>query len=237
MNLGRTTSIDVVGDRIPLDGQVVVDVGCGDMTFTRHLAGRGAVALGVDPDPIQAEQNRCADPVSNVEFAEAEATQLPVADGSVDGVFFSFSLHHVPAASYPRVFAEVRRVLVPHGYLCVIEPADGPLNTVRKLFHDEDAERAAAQAALVQLAVPAFRQHRCFEYRSDVSFESFDDFVARYAGKTFNDGYSEADIRRPEVQAAFEQLGAPTYRFESPKTMMLLEGVRRSAGSYPAGGH
>ncbi|MBT8484217.1 MAG: class I SAM-dependent methyltransferase [Phycisphaerae bacterium] len=229
MDRGFTTSIEIVRELAPLAGQAVVDVGCGDMTFTRQLAADGAVALGVDPDPIQAERNRVAGTPPNVEFIEADATRLPVADGSVDGVFFSFSLHHVPAETYPRVFAEVRRALAPDGYLCVIEPAGCPLNTVRKLFHDEDGERAAAQAALERFAVPAFRRCERFRYHSHVEFESFDDFVAMYAGKTFNEGYTEADIRRPEVRAAFERLGAPRYRFESPKTMMFLQGLRGEA--------
>jgi ubiquinone/menaquinone biosynthesis C-methylase UbiE len=225
MDLGFTTSIDVIGDLVDLDGRIVVDVGCGDMTFTRQLAVRGAIALGVDPDPVQAERNRAAEATANMQFVEADATALPVDDGSLDGVFFSFSLHHVPASLYPQVFAEVGRVLKPDGYLCVIEPADCPLNTVRKLFHDEDRERAAAQDALRTLAVPAFRRHETFRYHTYVTFTSFDDFATQYGGKTFNPDYTEADIRRPEVEAAFERHGAPTYRFESPKTMMFLRGV------------
>jgi ubiquinone/menaquinone biosynthesis C-methylase UbiE len=225
-DLGATTSIDVVNDLVSLDGLTVLDVGCGDMTFTRLLAEHGAHATGVDPDRHQAERNRAADPAPNLTFEEAGATALPAADGSVDGVFFSFSLHHVPAETYPATFAEVRRVLKPEGFLCVIEPADCPLNEVMKLFHDESVVRAAAQQALRAHAVPAFTEHATFRYVSEVAFESFDAFATQYGAKKFNTDYTEADIRRPEVEAAFERLGAPDYRFESPKLMMWLRGVK-----------
>ncbi|MHC5114759.1 MAG: class I SAM-dependent methyltransferase [Planctomycetota bacterium] len=231
-DLGQTTSIDVIGDLVSLTGRVVIDVGCGDLTFTRQLAERGARAIGVDPDPDQAERNRAADPVPNVEFVETCATSLPADDGSVDGVFFSFSLHHVPTAEHARVFEEVRRVLKPGGYLCVIEPADCPLNRVMTLFHDEDRVRAEAQESLVRLGVPMFEHHDAFRYVSYIQYESFDDFASQHAGRTFNSGYTETDVRRPEVEAAFERAGAPEYRFESPKLMLMLRApISRSTAS------
>ncbi|MCP3903200.1 MAG: class I SAM-dependent methyltransferase [Planctomycetes bacterium] len=225
-DLGCTNSIDVINDLVSLAASTVIDVGCGDLTFTRQLAEHGARAQGVDPDPKQAARNREADAIANVAFVEAGATALPVADGAADGVFFSFSLHHVPAIEYPQVFAEVRRVLKPTGYLCVIEPADCPLNEIMRFFHDETRVRSDAQDALVQLAVPAFESHATFRYHSYVQFDSFDAFATHYGTRTFNPDYTEADVRRPEVEAAFERLGAPEYRFESPKQMMFLRGLR-----------
>jgi len=221
-DLGPTTSIDVLREHIPLAGRSVIDVGCGDMSFSRQLVDAGASVLAVDPDAVQAATNRGLDPIEGLQFVEAGADALPTAAGSMDGVVFSFSLHHVPAEAYPAVFAEVRRVLRPGGFLCVIEPIDGALNQLMRHFHDEDAVRAAAQAALVDLAVPAFRTHVSFRYHSHIEYESFDAYAAAHARRSFNSGYTEADVRRPEVAATFERLGAPSYRFESPKLMMLL---------------
>jgi ubiquinone/menaquinone biosynthesis C-methylase UbiE len=225
-DVGFTTSIDLVSRLVRLEGQAVVDVGCGDLTFSRQLAAHGARALGVDPDPAQAERNRAADATPGLTFRRADATALPVDDGSQDGVFFSFSLHHVPAVLYPRVFDEVRRVLKPDGYLCVIEPVHGPLNEIMRLFHDEDQVRAEALRALAQLAVPTFESLACFRYHTYLSFASFDDYATQHGAKSFNPDYTEADVRRPEVEATFERLGAPDYRFESPKLLALLRGVR-----------
>jgi ubiquinone/menaquinone biosynthesis C-methylase UbiE len=229
-DLGPTTSPDVLAARVPLEGARVIDVGCGDMTVSRQLAELGATVLAVDPDPVQAERNRAAAPTPGVRFQEAGAEALPADDASVDGVVFSFSLHHVPTAEHAAAFAEVVRVLRPGGWLCVIEPVDGPLNAIMRHFHDEDAERAAAQRSLHEHAVPAFAEHAEFTYHSFIDYESFDAFATRFAGRTFNDGYTEADVRRPEVERMFEELGAPSYRFPSPKRMMLLRRPRGDAG-------
>ncbi|MHC4909822.1 MAG: class I SAM-dependent methyltransferase, partial [Planctomycetota bacterium] len=128
-DLGATTSVDVIARHLRLEGLRGVDVGCGDMTFTRSLAERGARMLAVDPDAIQAEKNRANGPIGNIEFREADAEALPVEDAALDAVFFSFSLHHVPTSIHAAVFDEAARVLRPDGALCVIEPADCPLNT------------------------------------------------------------------------------------------------------------
>jgi SAM-dependent methyltransferase len=225
-DLGCTTSLDVIKERIPLAGLFVIDVGCGDMAFSRQLVDAGARVLAVDPDPVQAERNRAAAPVEHLAFVESGAGALPAPDATADGVFYSFSLHHVPANLYAAAFAEVVRVLKPDGFLCVIEPTASPLNEVMKLFHDEDRERAAAQDALSTLAAPAFAEHEEYTYHSFIEYESFDAYAQGHGGKSFNSGYAEADVRRPEVEAAFERLGAPDYRFASPKSMRLFRGLR-----------
>ena len=225
-DLGCATSIEVIEDLVPLDGQFVVDVGCGDMTFSRCLAGRAGRVLAIDPDPAQADLNRAADRLANVEFVEAGADALPVPGGSVDGIFFSYSLHHVPASVYPEVFAEVARALKPGGYLCVIEPTGCPLNEVMKLFHDEDHVRAEAQTALVRLAVPAFERHSVFRYHSFVQYDSFDAFAGEHGSRTFNPGYTEADVRRSDVAEAFVRLASADGQWVSPKQMVLLQSPR-----------
>ena len=86
------------------------------------------------------------------------AESLPVADGSVDGVFFFRSLHHVPVEHMDTALAEAMRVLKPGtGFLCVIEPAvTGTYFKVMRPFHDETLVRAHAQAALGRLATTMF---------------------------------------------------------------------------------
>lgn len=219
---GETTSLALLTEHVPLDGLHLVDVGCGGMAFSRQLAESGASVLAVDPDPVQAQQNRAAAPVPGLRFEEAGAAALPAADASLDGVVFSFSLHHVPEAEHAAAFAEARRVLKPGGFLCVIEPTGGPLNDVMRLFHDEDAERAAAWRALETLAVPHFASRVEYAYHSPIVFDAWEDFAAQYAGKTFNEDYGEADVRRPEVREAFERAGGAGFAFPSNKRMMLL---------------
>ena len=53
-DLGCITNIEVINQFVSLDGQLVIDAGCGDLGFTRLLAEQGARVLAIDPDPVQA---------------------------------------------------------------------------------------------------------------------------------------------------------------------------------------
>jgi len=225
-DLGCTTNIEVIRKYVSLDGKFVIDAGCGDLTFTRPLVEHGARVLAIDPDPVQAGRNRAAEPVADLEFFETGADRLPVHPNTVDGVFFSYSLHHIPAEYYPQVFEEVVRVLKPDGFLVVIEPMDCPLNEVMKLFHNEDEVRAAAQQALKELAAPLFQSARVVKYHNYSQYESWDTFVAHFSSRSFNTLYTESDVRGPEVREAFERLGGPEHRFQSPKQVMILQGPK-----------
>ena len=127
------------------------------------------------------------------------------------------------APLYPAVFSEAFRVLRPDGFLCVIEPMACPLNDVMKLFHDEDRERQEAQQALREFAVPAFKTVQIFTYHSFTQYASFEKFAEHFSDRSFNDLYDADDLQRPEVRLAFERLGQPDYRFQSPKQAMILQ--------------
>ena len=216
LELGCRTNIDVVAERIDLAGLTVIDVGCGGMTFSRQLAEHGASVLAVDPDPIQAEKNRAA--VDNrIQFFETGADHLPADDASVDGVFFAYSLHHVPAAIYPALFTEVCRVIKREGFLYVIEPAGGPLNDVMMLFHDEEQVRSDAQVALNEIAAANFETVEQLTYHSFREFESFEDFANQFSSKSFNSSYTAEQVYADQVRDRFEALGSPGYRFAAPK--------------------
>ena len=225
-DLGCTTNLDVIKRFVSLDGCSVIDAGCGGLTFTRLLVELGARVLAIDPDPVQAKLNRQSDPIERLEFAETGADQLPVEAGTADGVFFAYSLHHIPAALYPQVFAEVSRVLKPEGFLYVIEPMDCPFNKVMRLFHDEDRERIAAWQAMELQAAPAFKSVETVTYHSFTQYDSFEHFADRLSSRSFNTLYSEADVRQPKVKEAFEKLGGPDHRFISPKQVMFLQGLK-----------
>ena len=225
-DVGIATNIEVMQRLVELRGKTVLDIGCGALTFSTQLAEQGAMVIGIDPDPIQAEKNRSIPPIDNVRFVEANAEQLPVDDESMDGVTFCHSLHHIPMQRYPRVFREVIRVLRNEGFLYVIEPIDCPLNQVIKLFHDEDQARADAQFALSSLAKPRFLECDEVVSHSTREFESFDDFARFFSDKSFNTGYTEAQVRTDLVRQAFEHHGAPDYQFDAPKRITCLKRLR-----------
>ena len=223
---GESDSIAVIRERVKLQGRFVIDVGCGDMTFSQKLVEAGARVLAIDPDAEQAVTNRAAETPGGLKFLETTAESLPLEDNTLDGVCFSFSLHHIPESSYSDVFDELFRILKPGGFLFAIEPTDCPLNDVMKLFHDETHVRRAAQDVLHERAVPKFSTAESVTYHSYVQYDGWEYFAKRFASRSFNNLYSEADVRQPEVQAAFEAAGAPDYRFFSPKLTMCLLGFQ-----------
>ena len=111
-----------------------------------------------------------------------------------------------------------------------MEPvAEGDLNEVMRMFHDEQAVREDAKHALETLAMPLFEQVTVANYRVPVKYNSWEEYASRYAGKSFNEDYTEADIRAPAVEARFLALGEPTqFAFESPMQVTWLQGVAES---------
>ena len=177
-DLGITTNIEVIQSLVPLAGLHVADVGCGNLGFTKQVAEFARSVLAIDPDPLQAQSNRNAQYPANIEFVETSAVSIPGGDKSLDGIFFAYSLHHVEAASYSKMYSELSRVLKPDGFMYVIEPIDGPLNQVMRLFHDEEVERAAAQAWLESIA-DDFQSVYAAEYHGYTQYESFDHYTTQ----------------------------------------------------------
>lgn len=227
-DFGLRSNLEVLQEFAELGGKRLLDVGCGGFAFTRQLADAGAEVVALDPDAIQAAKNRAELPMQRITFFERGADQLPAADQSVDGVVFAYSLHHVPEAVYPQMLSEILRVLREDGFLHIIEPTDSRHNDVMKLFHDEEQVRAAAQAWIVDAAMPKFESAIHGRYHSFTQYDSFEEFAQRYENKSFNTTYSDYDVRAPQVQALFESLGQPDYRFEQPKLFSHLAGLRRS---------
>ena len=204
-DFGETTEIDVVERLVPLAGLRVVDVGCGGGRVTKQLAQRVAEAVGVEPDPIQAEKNRAAEPVPGLSFVEAPGQALPFDDDSFDGVFFSYSMHHVPPEHMAGALAEAVRVLKPGtGFLYVLEPLlSGSMEAVYRPFHDETEVRTLAYDAVQRHATPRFTRAREVWYREPVRYDSYDDFVEDIVATTYSD-FERAKVDTPEVRAAFE---------------------------------
>ena len=97
----------------PLRGQTLLDLGCGPGVYTRALRARGARVIPVDNDP--AEMAAAGGPPEGA--VVADAAELPLEAGSVDGVFCSNMLEHTPDPE--GVITEIERVLRPGGWTYV----------------------------------------------------------------------------------------------------------------------
>lgn len=91
------------------DQQVVLDVGCGEGTLARYLAGQGHQVVGIDPD-----SSVLPDDSENTHFMIGDATGLPFADDSFGAVVSVMVLHQT---KLELALVEMRRVLRPGGVL------------------------------------------------------------------------------------------------------------------------
>lgn len=96
-------------------GGPVLDIGCGPGWLTRLLASRDLVVLGIDISTEMLRVARAANP--DLGFAAASLTQIPLADGTVAGVFCWYVLHHVPDDDLRIAVQELARVTAPGGSL------------------------------------------------------------------------------------------------------------------------
>ncbi|MGQ9659368.1 MAG: class I SAM-dependent methyltransferase [Thermochromatium sp.] len=218
--------IEVVADLVQVEGRRLLELGCGAAWMTRLLATRlGALRVtATEVDRIQHQKNLAIQDLPNVEFRLGGAESIADADAIYDGVFLFKSLHHVPVHLMDRAFAEIRRVLVPGGFVYVSEPVYwGPFNEVMWLIHDECRVRTAAYEA-IERAVAAgdfIWEHQVF-YQSEGVYPSWESFAERFIQVTHTEHDLDA-ARLAEIRAAFERHMTPEgARFLKPHRVDLL---------------
>jgi ubiquinone/menaquinone biosynthesis C-methylase UbiE len=105
-------------------GDRVLDLGCGEGTFTAEAAATGAPVVGAEV--AEAALRRAREEHPELEFVLLPwAEPFPFADGSFDVVWCSEVIEHV--ADTARWLSEVRRVLAPGGRLLITTPDHGRL--------------------------------------------------------------------------------------------------------------
>jgi demethylmenaquinone methyltransferase/2-methoxy-6-polyprenyl-1,4-benzoquinol methylase len=109
------------------DGSLVLDVACGTGDLCRELRKARLRTVGFDLSSGMLASARTTAPL-----VLADALNLPVADGSADGVTCGFALRNVK--SLEQLFEEFARVLRPGGRIGLLEVAE-PNARVLKLGH------------------------------------------------------------------------------------------------------
>jgi len=99
----------------PRKNAVIVDLGCGDGTFTKELAQKvhAKIVFGVDSESMRKTLNK-----KRIKFISANLNKkLPFKDNTFDIVFSHFSVEHLYNTGL--FLREVRRVLKKNGYALI----------------------------------------------------------------------------------------------------------------------
>ena len=183
---------ELLARHVPLANARIIEPGCGKAELARRLLAqppRVASVTALEVDRRQHAANLAETAVEGLRFVLGGAERIPFPEASFDGAMMLKSLHHVPLDRLDDALEEIRRVLVPGGWLYVSEPVyAGDFNDIVKLFHDEGAVRAAAYTAL-QRAVRSgrFVSSAEFVFDTELRFRDFDDFVDRIVRVTHSD--------------------------------------------------
>jgi len=115
---GHTTQMWEKITHIPntksLEGECVLDIGCGPGRFIEVARKKGAKVIGIDYSrAINAARESFRDD-SNVLLCQADALQLPLRSNSLDGAFTIGVLHHTPNPK--KGVSEAARVLKDRGW-------------------------------------------------------------------------------------------------------------------------
>ena len=150
-----------------------LDVGCGRGELLQLAGANFAQALGCDPSAGMLGSN-----ASFRRIEQPSLVELPFGDGSVDFVTAVCVYHHVHGRSRMLLTNEIKRVLSPGGWCCIIE--HNPWNpvtrvVVKRCAVDVDAELLAAQDAIRLLDASGFRSLRTayFLYFPERLFNKF----------------------------------------------------------------
>lgn len=112
--------MDLINEIVPMEGERLLDIGCGNGAYTVAMADRFTRVDAIDLEPERLDKFRQSDPPKNVIIDQLSADDLPFEDGLFDRVTAIEVMEHV--SDVPAVLREVHRVLKPGGFFALTTP-------------------------------------------------------------------------------------------------------------------
>lgn len=106
----------------PIPGEKGLDIGIGTGNLAGRLIASGAVMAGVDQSKEMLKQ--CKRKFPEMETRLGNFLALPYLDHQFDFVVTSFAFHHLTEDQQVLALEEIRRVLKPHGRICITDLMD-----------------------------------------------------------------------------------------------------------------
>ena len=137
------------------DAGTACDLGCGPCAhITQLLADAGLTATGIDISDVAIDLARQEHPALDLRVVDASA--LPFADQSFDGLVAVYLIHYLPQADWTALFAECARVLKPGGKLLIAaKEGDGEGMIADPLGSDIETFWSASSPEALEAAITA----------------------------------------------------------------------------------
>ncbi|MDD9271313.1 methyltransferase domain-containing protein [Paenibacillus sp. GCM10023248] len=146
------TTVDWVA---PRSGERGLDIGTGTGNLAAKFLDKGIRMAGTDQSIEMLKQ--CARKHPHMELKLGNLLALPYLDGQFDFVVTSFALHHISDEQKILALEEMRRVLQPHGRICITDLMFPSEAMKEHILNDLTQQGDAEQLPLIQNEYYAIR--------------------------------------------------------------------------------
>jgi SAM-dependent methyltransferase len=203
-------------------GKEVLDVGCGDGSFTLEIGKRASRVVGVDFSEealVKAMKNQSIAGQANVRFEQADANNLPFADAEFDVVVS----RRGPATASRGRLSEAHRVLKRNGLLMEITIGEKDKENLARIFGRGQMYGVKERIAISKermLEQAGFKEIRITDYIATEIFPSMKRLIIRLNDSPIIPGF---DTRKDENFLATVEKRCKTSRgIETPAHRLTI---------------